>query len=422
MSRKKAEAFNKSKVLVFSILVAVLSFILYFTLPKIFAVEYKSKEGRESALANQVKSVSESGNDAATSSEEISHIKTPDAVKAIYMSACYAGNKTLREKLVKLIDDTELDAVVIDIKDYSGKISFLPNDSWKSFLSDKCNAPDMQDFIKELHEKNIYVIGRITTFQDPFFANLHKESAVSLASNKSILWKDRKGINYMDPGSRVAADHIVALAKDSYNSGFDEINFDYIRFPSDGNMKDIYFPVSEGKNKAVVMEDFYKYLSGQLKPLGVVLSADLFGMVTTNTDDLNGQVLERALPYFDYIAPMVYPSHFPPTFHGWADPNKHAYDLINFTMGTAVKRTIATTTTVATFDGEKIASTTPQLYTKTSWDKLKMRPWLQDFNYGGIYGVPEVKAQMQATYDVGLTSWMLWSPSNRYTAGALLLK
>jgi hypothetical protein len=352
--------------------------------------------------------------------EEFSHIATPKPLKAIYMSACYAGSKTLREGLAKLIDDTELNAIIIDVKDYSGKISFVPNEDWKDYLSDKCSAKDMKDFIKNLHDRGIYVIARITAFQDPYFANLYPSEAVKLNSDKSKLWQDRKGINYLDPGSQIARDHLVKLAEDSYNAGFDEINFDYIRFPSDGNMKDIYYPYSEGKPKAVVMEDVFKYFHDKLSPKGIVLSADLFGMVTTNTDDLNiGQVLERALPYFDYIAPMVYPSHYPPNFNGWKDPNKVPYELIKFVMDAAVRRTVATSSLVQNFTGTYIASTTPKMYTKESYDAQKMRPWIQDFDYGGTYDVAEVRAQIKATYDAGLTSWMLWAPSNKYTVGAL---
>jgi len=131
--------------------------------------------------------------------------------------------------------------------------------------------------------------------------------------------------------------------------------------------------------------------------MDVVLSADLFGMVTTNSDDLNiGQILEYAAPYFDYISPMVYPSHYPRGFNGWQNPNNYPYEVVNFSMSKAVEKLVN-------------ASTSP----------LKLRPWLQDFDYGGDYDIPEVKAQIQATYDAGLTSWMLWSASNRYTRGAL---
>src|SRR3989344_2449898 len=350
---------------------------------------------------------------------KVAHIATPKPVKGIYMTACYAGSKSLRDGLVKLIEDTELNAVVIDIKDFSGKISFLPNDSWKDYLSDECSALDMIDFIKELHSKNIYVIGRITSFQDPYFAKQNPTEAVKKNSDKTALWKDKKGISYLDPGSVVAREHLTKLALDSYNAGFDEVNFDYIRFPSDGPMNDIYFPYSEGKSKPAVMEGVYKHLHDKLKPEGVVISVDLFGMVTTNTDDLNiGQTLESALPYFDFIDPMVYPSHYPSNFNGWKNPNTVPYELIHFVLASAVRRTEATSTLVSTFDGVYIASSTPKRYTKESFDKYKIRPWLQDFDYGGNYGVAEVKAQIKATYDVGLDSFLMWDPSNKYTPAA----
>lgn len=399
------------KYLQIGIIVFVTLFIGVFVVaPKFF---YKSVVLGDAEVSRKEEKVEEK-------KPEVTHVKTPEPLKAIYMSACYAGSPKLREGLVKLIDETELNAIIIDIKDYSGKISFVPNDTWQSFLSDKCSASDMKEFIKHLHEKNIYVMGRITSFQDPYYASLHPEIAVKKNSDKTKLWADRKGINYLDPSAPLTLEHLTKLALDSYDIGFDEINFDYIRFPSDGNMKDIYFPFSEGKDKSVVMEGVFKTLSENLKPKGVVISADLFGMVTTNTDDLNiGQVLEKALPYFDYIAPMVYPSHYPPNFNGWKDPNKYPGELIKFVMDSAVKRTIATTTVIQTLGGQYIASTTPKLYTKESYSPQKMRPWLQDFDYGGNYDIPEVKAQIKATYDAGLTSWMLWSPSNRYTVGAL---
>jgi len=351
----------------------------------------------------------------------VPHLKTPKPVRAIYMTQCVVGTPSFRSELVKLIDDTELNAVIIDIKDYSGKLAFIPKATeLQASISDKCRASDMESFVKTLHEKDIYVIGRITVFQDPYYTAVHPELAVKKASDGSV-WKDHKGLSFIDVSARPFWDYIIDIAKESYAIGFDELNFDYVRFPSDGNMKDIYFPHGTGVSKAEALEDFFKYLSSALRPTGAALSADLFGMVTTNTDDLNiGQVLERALPYFDYIAPMVYPSHYPKGFNGWTNPNDHVYDVIRFSMDRAVARAVATTTRVSAEAHTRIGTTTPALYTKPEYDKYALRPWLQDFDYGGDYDIPEVKAQIQATYDAGLDSWMLWSPSNKYTRGALL--
>lgn len=412
------------KLLLFTILVLFLYAFIEFILPEITAVKYLS------SVASKIETVKENIQDKEDdkgdkkeedSSPKTAHITPPEPMKAIYMSACVAGTPSLRNNLVKLIDETELNAVVIDIKDYSGRISFAPTSEWDEYLSPICKVSDMKEFLDELHAKGIYRIGRVTVFQDPYYTNKHPELAVKKMSDKSVTWKDYKGLSFLDAGARGGWEHITKLAKDSHAAGFDEINFDYIRFPSDGNMKDIYFPHSDGKNKSEVLESFFSYLSNELKPLGVVMSADIFGMTTTNTDDLNiGQVLEKALPYFDYVAPMVYPSHYPKGFMNFQNPNDHVYEVVNHSMSVAVKRAESKTSAVKTIGSERIGTSTPALYTHTPQSKLKLRPWLQDFDYGGDYDIPEVKGQIKATYDAGLTSWFLWSPSNRYTRGALL--
>ena len=175
------------------------------------------------------------------------------------------------------------------------------------------------------------------------------------------------------------------------------MNFDYIRFPSDGNMKNIAYDYwDEITPSAEVMSSFFAYLRRELGDVGVPLSADLFGMTTVNYDDLNiGQVLENAAPYFDYIAPMVYPSHYPTGFAGFKNPAAHPYEIVNQAMTVASARLIA-------------ASSTPS----------KLRPWLQDFDLGANYDAEMVRKQIQAVYDSGLTSWMVWDASNKYTRDA----
>jgi len=352
----------------------------------------------------------------------VAHQKTPEPVKAIYMTACVAGTETRRAQLVKLIDETELNSVVIDIKDYSGYLSFLPeNPALRHLVASNCIAPDMKEFLAHLHEKDIYVIGRITVFQDPVLTKARPDLAVKKKSDGTT-WKDYKGLSFTDPGSHEVWDYVVSISKASYAIGFDELNFDYIRFPSDGPMNDIFFSWSDGRKKSEVLEEFFTYLASQLKPTGAIISADLFGMTTTNTDDLNiGQVIEKAAPHFDFVSPMVYPSHYPPHFLGMDNPNHYPYEVVRYSMDEAVKRFLATTTKVALIGQEPIStSTKPFLYRKEVFPIQKLRPWLQDFDYGGNYDVKEVKAQMQAVYDNGLTSWMLWAPSNNYTRGALL--
>lgn len=342
------------------------------------------------------------------------HITTPDAVKAIYMSQCAAGTPSFRESLIKLLDTTELNSIVIDIRDYTGKIAFpTDNPVLKDMVSDECGARDMRDFIQLLHDKNIYVIGRITVFQNPYYTKVHPEQAVQ--HKNGGVWKDRKGLAFVDVSATPYWDTVVELSKESYAIGFDELNYDYIRYPSDGDMAAAVYIKRDGKTKQELLEDFFKYLHDHVKPMGVVMSADLFGMTTTNTDDLNiGQVLERALPYFDYIAPMVYPSHYPKGFHNYNDVNANSYGIIHFSMSEAVRRTIAPTTGIPSMAYTRIGTSTPALYEKPVYSASKMRPWLQDFDYPVPYTPAMVKEQIQANTDVGLNSYMFWDPGNKY--------
>lgn len=365
------------------------------------------------------------------------HVPLPSAVKAVYMTSCVVGTPSFRDSVVSLIDQTEINAVVIDIKDFSGTLSFAPSaealaPAWSAA---RCGTSDMQAFIASLHEKGIYVIGRITVFQDPFYTAQHPELAVKRSDGS--VWKDYKGLSFIDVGAKPYWDYIISLAVESYDLGFDELNFDYVRYPSDGSMQDIAFTHSGGKNKQENLESFFKYLRDSLSDASryesvrhentgratttPCLSVDLFGMTTSNTDDLSiGQVQERAAPYFDFIAPMVYPSHYPKGFMGLGNPNQHVYEVVHYALTEGVRRLAATTTPVDGFLHTRMGTSTPPIYEKPAYDIQKLRPWLQDFDYGGEYGIAEVRAQIQAAYDAGLTSWMIWDPSNRYTRGAYL--
>ncbi len=374
--------------------------------------------------------------------EVIRHVPLPEQVKTIYMTSCVAGTTDFRNKLVRLIDETEINSVIIDIKDYSGTISFPPHaEEWKTAWTEaRCGTSDMKELIATLHEKDIFVIGRITVFQDPFYAEKHPELAVAKASDGSV-WHDRKGLSFIDVGSRAYWDHIILLARDSYNIGFDELNFDYVRYPSDGNMQDIAFPNSMkseyGADKQANLEAFFKYLNEKLDEESRFAdvrhegtgrdtatpwtSVDLFGMTTTNTDDLSiGQVQERAAPYFDFVAPMVYPSHYPNGFIGLSNPNSDPYKVVHYAMSEGARRMKASTTPVQGFLHERIGTSTPAVYTKPVFTPDRLRTWIQDFDYGGDYDAADVRAQIQASYDAGVHSWMIWAPSNIYTREALL--
>lgn len=381
--------------------------ILLLTLPFLFKVSYSN------VLSNNEMNL-EVGT--TTPVFVATHVETPEAVKGIYITACVAGTPSWRENLKKLIETTELNSVVIDIKDYSGTISFLDPDFPQENVSG-CRVADMKEFVAELHKSNIYVIGRITVFQDPFYTKLHPELAVKKKSDGGV-WKDYKGLSFIDVGAKPYWDYIVNLSKKSYALGFDELNFDYIRYPSDGNMKDTnytwtpkQFSAEDTTGQAIymtkseVLRTFFAYLHENLKDTGVKISADLFGMTTTNNDDLGiGQVLEDTLEYFDFVDPMVYPSHYPPTWNGFKNPAEHPYEVIKLSMQGGIDKEEALRVSLG------IATSTPS----------KLRPWLQDFDIGANYGIAEVRAQIKATYDIGLTSWLIWDAGNKYTTGAFL--
>lgn len=373
--------------------------------------------------------------------EVIKHQPLPEAVKAIYMTSCVVGTPSLREGLVKLIDETEINSIVIDVKDFSGTLSFDPKDpDWEPAWTDaRCGARDMKEFLATLHEKGIFIIARVTVFQDPFYTSKHPELAVKKADGVSV-WKDNKGLSFIDVGARPYWDHLIELAKITYNLGFDEINFDYVRYPSDGPMTDIAFTQSReypGDNKKQAnLEEFFKYLNQRLDDESLFseyrhentgrasstpwTSADLFGMTTTNYDDLSiGQVQDRAAPYFDFIAPMVYPSHYPKNAFGYANPNDYPYEIVYHAMKVGVDRMKSSTTPMQGFQHERVGTSTPATYKKPTFTGDKLRTWIQDFDYGGDYDAADVRAQIKASYDAGVNSWMIWAPSNRYTREAL---
>lgn len=388
----------QKKDILYFVLFLVFVFIILFYFPRFFTEHYTSGETLGSIIG-----VSDDNKVLEEESGFIpNYVETPDQVKGIYMTSWVAGTPSLRNGLVKLIDETEINTLVIDIKDYTGKIVFpIEDPKLKSYGAEEVRVRDIREFIETLHSKGVYVVGRVAVFQDPYFVKIRPDLAVKNKAGTEV-WKDRKGLSWIDPASREYWDYIVLLAEESRKVGFDEINFDYIRFPSDGNMQDISYPWSSTTPKTVVMEGFFKYLNQKLVENSIStdrlkISADLFGMVTTAKDDMGiGQLLEIALPYFDYIMPMVYPSHYPPTYQGYKNPAQYPYEIIKYDMSSAITRA-------------KLASTSPD----------KLRPWLQDFNLGAVYDATKVRAQIQATYDAGLDSWILWSPSNKYTKGAL---
>jgi hypothetical protein len=326
----------------------------------------------------------------------VTHVKTPEQVKAVYMSSWVAGTPSIRERLIKMIDTSELNAVIIDVKDNTGVIT------WDE------RVRDLPELIDELHKKNIYVIARISAFQDPAYVKAHPEQAVRSKSTGGV-WKDHKGIPWVDTGSTDMWKYVEKISKESYARGFDEINLDYIRFPTDGALSDMVFPISGERaktDKPGIVGDFYRYITESLRADGIPVSGDLFGIIMVTDVDIKtlGQDLAVALETFDYVAPMVYPSHFYKGTAGYDNPAANPGPIIAYSMGKGIE--IA----------DRVASSTGQ---SASAVRAKLRPWYQDFDMGADYTAQMVRAQIEAGYKLGINSWMLWDPSNKYTPSAL---
>lgn len=318
-----------------------------------------------------------------------------EPVRAVYMSSWVAGAPSIRKKIVDKIDTTNINAVVIDVKDNTGVIT------WNG------RAKDIEAFVAELHAKNIYVIGRVAVFQDPLFVKKHNELAIH-NKNTGDIWRDNKGIPWVDESSTVMWEYIHDISKEAYNKGFDEINLDYIRFPVDGKLSLMSFPISKErgiKDKVGVMRDFYTYITDALHKDGIKVSADVFGIILVSNLDVPslGQDFSIALSHFDYVAPMIYPSHYAAGTFGYKNPAANPYPVIFESLQKAIIIADATASTTGV---------------ATSTMRNKIRPWYQDFNMGAVYTRELVKAQIDAGEKVGVKSYMMWDPANTYTWSA----
>jgi hypothetical protein len=364
-------------------------------------------------------------------------LNPPEVVRGIYITAWSAGYAQKINSLIGLIKRTNLNAVVIDIKDYSGSVSYKTGIADVAAAGAENNIKILQPnaLLKKLHDAGIYVVGRITVFQDPVLAKAHPEWALRNKTTGKI-WTDKKGLAWMDAAAKPVWEYNAAIAKEALARGFDEIQFDYVRFASDGDLSNVAYPYWDGHTpRRVVIEKFFKFLRDGMPD--AKLSADLFGLSTVNTDDLGiGQVIEDAYKYFDYVSPMVYPSHYAAGFLGYQNPAKFPYEVIKYSLEKALAR-LQTMTMAMTNDNESSTASSSLSTVIVPKFVAKLRPWLQDFDLGAVYDASMVKKEIQATEDVlekGSTTislppgasasgnfggWLLWDPANIYTEGAL---
>ncbi len=335
----------------------------------------------------------------------------PDAVRAVYLTSWSAATPSRVREALTLARTTEVNGVVIDIKDYTGTVVFRSGNPLIDSLRAGVARVDLAALVDEFHREGVYVIVRIAGFQDQHLLTVRPDLAVRDAQGR--IWRDRKGLGWVDPASQEVWAYLVEVGREAARAGADELNFDYIRFPSDGDLADLRYPVYDEsrETKRTAIRRFFEYLTTQLRPTGAVLSADLFGLATVRPDDLGiGQVIEDAFLYFDYISPMVYPSHYARGFMQFSNPAAHPYEVVQYSLLRAERRRTQFAQMLASIP-EGTGAATPIEHV------AKIRPWLQAFDLGAPYPPPVIRRQMDAVYDTGLTSgWYLWNPSNRYQA------
>lgn len=328
--------------------------------------------------------------------------------KAVYLTGWSAGTKSKRESTITNLKENGFNAVVVDIKDEAGRLSY--SSKVQTAIDIKASQgmiANIENVIKEFHDNDIYVIGRIVTFKDPLYAKNNTANAYHYADGS--VWKDYSGNNWPNPYNKDSWEYPIALAKEAATLGFDEIQFDYVRFPSsEGKIKQISFGFdSDTKTKADTINSFLERVMSELKEYNVVVSVDVFGITTKKKGDFEniGQDFAKIAQIVDVICPMVYPSHYAYNEYKIARPDTNPYGIIYGALKDAKTR-ISELGEV-----ENIAIIRPYLQDFTA-------SWLGKGNYI-TYGTKQVKDQIQACFDLRIDEFTLWDPSNKYCYDAL---
>lgn len=329
----------------------------------------------------------------------------PEAVKGIYVSGPVAGDPYM-DTIIDLIDRTELNTVVIDIKNDEGQLTYRSDEGTTSREIGACvrYISDLPALVKKLKEHGIYTIARIVAFKDPILAGakpelmLKRQDGTGVSESGDLYW-----VNPFEQGVR---DYLTEIALAAADVGFDEVQMDYVRFPSGKGTGELDLgPAAEGKERTDGITEFLEELNKALKEKGVWLSADVFGVVITNRSDGEylGQDYARMGETVDFICPMIYPSHYVNGAFNLDVPDAHPYETVLAAL----------------------AASQEKLSTVAEEERAGVRPWLQAFTATWVkghipYGGDEIRAQIQATYDAGYTEWILWNAQNKYNEDGLL--
>lgn len=317
------------------------------------------------------------------------HFTYSKNVRGIYINGWVVGNERKIDNLIKEVEESNLNSIVVDLKDVTGRITFSRKQSNISQLF----GNGLEELVNKAHKKGIYVIGRLAVFKDPTLAKQDSKYAlkyISAIDNETII----NSTLWTSPYSKEVWNHNIKIAEQAAKLGLDEIQFDYIRFPTLAVNSKLIIRLEEDKSKTDAIEGFLKFANDRLEKYNVLISADVFGLTTTVKGDLKiGQDITRLVNYVDYLSPMIYPSHYSSGFYGIDNPDSNPYDIIFESLEDARQKL-----------GDK---------------SYKLRPWLQDFSLRHIYTDKEVKEQIKAVNDNQISSWLLWNPRSVYTISAV---
>jgi hypothetical protein len=322
-------------------------------------------------------------------------------VRAAYLTYYGVAEPRIRDRVLDLVARTELNAVVIDVKGDRGLIPYRTEvpAALEAGVLGPVIMKDFDALLRSLRERNVYTIARIVAFKDTVLAH-HRPDLAIIDSRTGKPWLDNERLAWVDPFREEVWEYVIAIAREAAAKGFDEIQFDYVRFPTDGKLSAaVYSAPNTSATRLPAIAGFLARARRELGPTGVFLAADLFGYTAFNANDTDiGQRVEELAPHVDYLCPMVYPSGYHLGIPGYRNPVARPYDVVRESVRLIRQR----------------AQHTP----------ARVRPWLQDFrDYAfdkRVFGVREVRAQIKGSADGGGIGWMLWNPRNDYTAGALL--
>lgn len=332
--------------------------------------------------------------------------RTKVNAKGIYIPSGYFNRKI--DEALELVDNSELNAMVIDIKNDKGFITYMMDYDMAREI-DACTdtIADIKATVKKLKEHGVYLIARVVSLKDPVLAG--KMPELALKTKDGSLFRDSSGLPWVNPYDERVWDYLIEICRQCVEVGFDEVNLDYIRFSTDSGMADVDFgPRAEETTRMEIITNGIKRLCEVIKPMGAFVSCDVYGSVISSATDARivGQNYFNMAKYLDYICPMVYPSHYGSGYYGLDYPDCHPYELVYHAL----------------MDSQKV------LYMLDADENVaEVRPWLQDFTATWVknhieYGATEVRSEINAVYDSGYSQWFLWNTAASYTSGALLDK